>query len=80
MSDKQVDIRSASFRVVQATPGHITYGVWVNGGKSGNLVVRVEESVGFEIMMKRAGFEQTAHFDGQSIRAPSAANRGPDDA
>lgn len=53
---KQVDIRG-SFRVLHESPGHVSYGVWVNGGRSGNLVVRQEERVAFVIMMKRAGFE-----------------------
>lgn len=56
MSEKQVDVRG-SFRVLQETPGHLTYGVWVNGGKSGDLVVRQEERVAFQTMMERAGFE-----------------------
>ena len=53
---KQVDIRSASYRVLDSTPGHVRYGVWVNGGKFGNLTVRQEERVGFQEMMDRAGF------------------------
>ena len=53
---KQVDIRSASYRVLDDTPGHVRYGVWVNGGKCGDLVVRQEERVGFMEMMGRAGF------------------------
>lgn len=53
---KQVDIRTASFRVMHDTPGHATYGVWVNGGKCGDLTVRQEERVAFEEMMLRAGF------------------------
>ena len=57
-NDKQIDVRSASFRVVHATPGHITYGVWINGGKCGDLVVRLEERIAFEIMMQRGGFER----------------------
>ena len=56
MTDSQVDIRSASFRILRSTPGHITYGVWINGGKCGDLVVRQEERVGLQIMMKRGGF------------------------
>ena len=56
MKDKQIDIRSASFRAVHSTPGHVTYGVWVNGGKCGDLVVRQEERVAFEQMMQRGGF------------------------
>lgn len=54
--DKQIDIRSASFRMIRSTPGHATYGVWVNGGKCGDLVVRQEERVAFEEMMQRGGF------------------------
>ena len=57
MSEKQVDIRSASFRVMRETPGHVTYGVWVNGGKCGDLTVRQEECVAFVTMMERAGFQ-----------------------
>lgn len=57
---RQIDIRSASFRVVSDTPGHATYGVWVNGGKCGDLTVRQEERVAFELMMERAGFEKRA--------------------
>lgn len=53
---KQVDIRSASYRVLHDTPGHATYGVWINGGKCGDLTVRQEERIGFEAMMARAGF------------------------
>ena len=60
MPDKQVDIRSASFRVLHETPGHVTYGVWINGGKCGDLVVRQEERIGFQEMMERAGFELRA--------------------
>lgn len=56
MSDKQVDIRTASYRLMHETPGHATYGVWVNGGKCGNLVVRQSERVAFEHMMVRGGF------------------------
>jgi hypothetical protein len=58
-SDKQVDIRSASFRVLHDTPGHTTYGVWINGGKCGDLTIRQEEVVGFEEMMRRGGFTWT---------------------
>lgn len=56
MSEKQVDIRG-SFRILDETPGHVTYGVWANGGKCGNLVVRQEERVAFQIMMDRGGFK-----------------------
>jgi hypothetical protein len=57
MKDRQIDIRTASFRVVHETPGHVTYGVWVNGGKCGDLVVRQEEDTAFRLMMVRGGFE-----------------------
>ena len=56
MRDKQVDIRSASYRILDDTPGHVRYGVWVNGGKCGDLTLRQEERVAFEEMMDRAGF------------------------
>ena len=38
-----ISIRTASFRILHSTPGHATYGVWVNGGKCGALVVRQED-------------------------------------
>lgn len=53
----QVDIRRATFREVHRSPGHVTFGVWVNGGKCGDLVVRVEEEVAFRQLMARA-FEE----------------------
>jgi hypothetical protein len=53
----QIDIKTASYRVLHTTPGHITYGVWINGGKCGDLVVRVDEQIAFEQMMGRGGFE-----------------------
>lgn len=56
---KQSPIKSASFRVVRETPGHDTFGVWINGGKAGDLVVRKAESVAFEQLMRRAGFVYT---------------------
>lgn len=49
-------IRTASFRVIRSTPGHATYGVWVNGGKCGDLVVRHGEREAFEVMMQHGGF------------------------
>ena len=51
------EFKSASFRLTNLTPRHATYGVWINGGKSGNLVVTVDERDPFERMMQRAGFE-----------------------
>jgi len=56
--DKQLDIVRATFRVVHSTPGHATYGVWINGGKCGDLVVRQSERVAFEIMLTRGGFKE----------------------
>ena len=56
MTEKQVDVRG-SFRILHETPGHVTYGVWVNGGKCGDLVVRQNEHLSFQIMMVRGGFE-----------------------
>lgn len=58
-SEKQVEIRSASYRVLDETPGHVRYGVWINGGKCGDLTVRQEEVAGFEGMMRRGGFVWT---------------------
>jgi hypothetical protein len=54
----QIEARTASFRVLHETPGHVIYGVWLNGGKCGDLTVRQSERVVFQIMMKRGGFEQ----------------------
>jgi hypothetical protein len=55
-TDAQIDIRTASFRILHDTPGHATYGVWVNGGKCGDLTVRQTERVAFEEMMRRGGW------------------------
>lgn len=55
-ADRQVNIRSASYRIMDETPGHVRFGVWINGGKCGDLTVRQEESVGFREMLDRAGF------------------------
>lgn len=49
-------IRTASFRIMHSTPGHATYGVWVNGGKCGDLVVRQDGREAFEAMMQTGGF------------------------
>jgi hypothetical protein len=49
-------IRTSSFRLMYSTPGHATYGVWVNGSKCGDLVVRQDEREAFETMMQRGGF------------------------
>lgn len=51
---KQIDIKKATFRRLHQSPGHSTYGVWVNGGKCGDLVVRNDESIAFEQLMRRA--------------------------
>ncbi len=55
-TEKQTDVQSASFRIIHATPGHVTYGVWINNGKCGDLTVRLSERIAFEIMMQRGGF------------------------
>lgn len=55
---KQIDIKRATFRVVHESPGHTIFGVWVNGGKSGDLTVGNNEVVAFREMMSRAGFEE----------------------
>lgn len=56
-SEQQKDIRSASFRVLNGSPGHVVYGIWVSGAKCGDLCVRVEERIGFEQMLIRGGFK-----------------------
>lgn len=61
-SERQVDIRSASYRILDDTPGHVRYGVWINGGKCGDLTVRQEERAGFDAMMDRAGFRFIGAF------------------
>jgi hypothetical protein len=53
---RQEDIRRATFRVLHETPGHVTFGVWVNGGKCGDLTVRQTERVAFAQMMIVGGF------------------------
>lgn len=73
MNEKQVDIRG-SFRVLHETPGHATYGVWVNGGKSGDLVVRQEERIAFQSMMERAGFELRPDIGGFEPRIKGERN------
>ena len=57
---QQVDIMSASFRLLHSTPGHSTYGVWINGGKCGDLTVRVGEQAGLVQKLKLAGFVDTS--------------------
>lgn len=59
MSTKQIDIKTASYREMHKTPGHIIYGFWINGGKSGELTIRVEEEIAFISRMNRAGFKRT---------------------
>lgn len=56
----QIDIKSASFRVLRESPAHVVYGVWINGGKCGDLTVRVEEVAAFDAMMRRGGFSPLA--------------------
>lgn len=55
-TEKQIDVARATFRVMHETPGHFTYGFWVNGGKCGELTVRADERIAFEQMMQRGGF------------------------
>jgi hypothetical protein len=50
---RQVDIRT-SWREVSRTPGHVTFGVWVNGGKAGDLCVRLEEEVAIKMRLEAA--------------------------
>lgn len=56
MEVKQVPIDRLSYRLLYDTPGHATYGVWINGAKSGELTVRKEEQVAFEELMNRSGY------------------------
>ena len=60
--DKAEDIRTSSFRVLHETPGHCTYGVWINGAKCGDLTVRVSEHIAFEAMLLRGGFTHPARI------------------
>lgn len=53
---KQVDAKTATFRLMHVSPGHVVYGVWINGGKCGELTVRAEERMAFQGMMARGGF------------------------
>lgn len=52
--EKQVDIKRATFREVRRSPGHIDFGVWINGGKAGELTVRTNEEVAFRELMRRS--------------------------
>jgi hypothetical protein len=54
---KQVDVR-LTFRRMVESPGHVTFGIWVNGGKAGDLTVRQEEATGLIIALECGGFEQ----------------------
>lgn len=56
---KQIDISTATFRVMHESPGHVTYGFWVNGAKCGDLVVGVEQRNSFENYMTRGGWRLT---------------------
>lgn len=52
-------IKTATFRVVHESPGHITYVFWVNGAKCGDLVVGVDQRYEFESMMLTGGWDLT---------------------
>ena len=54
MSEKQVDIDTSSWRITCQTPGHTDYGIWINGGKCGDLTVRNNEIIAFEQLLIRA--------------------------
>lgn len=58
-TEKQIDITRATFRMLKISPGHVTYGIWINGGKSGELVVSVSEVHALETMLLRGGFAAT---------------------
>jgi hypothetical protein len=59
MTELHSSIKKATMRSLCITPGHCTYGIWINGGKCGDLTLRVEEMLGFERMMRDAGFTIT---------------------
>jgi len=56
---EQIEIKRATYRCTHASPGHLTFGVWINGGKSGELVVGLSEERAFHQMMERAGISYT---------------------
>lgn len=57
MSDDAKQIQSLSFRCMRETPVHVTYGIWVNGWKSGDLIIRQNERESFEQRLILAGFK-----------------------
>lgn len=63
---KQIDIRRATFRVVHESPSHLTYGIWINGAKSGELVVRQEEKLALANRLRIAGFLEITPNDPNS--------------
>lgn len=50
---------TATFRIMHESPGHVTYGFWLNGGKCGDLIVRVAERDFFVKLMERGGWRLT---------------------
>ena len=57
-ASRNLDIRTSSFRVVHKTPSHTTFGIWINGAKSGDLVARNEEADALRLKLKRGGFTE----------------------
>lgn len=53
---KNISIQKASFHLLYDTPGHSTFGIWVNGGKCGDLTVRREEATALRERLLLAGF------------------------
>ena len=64
---KQVDIKTASNRVVHETPGHTTFAVWVNGGKAGELTVRNEERVAMRQALDKSFNKMRGEQDAKDI-------------
>ena len=55
-----VIVTRITYRLLRDTPGHATFGIWINGAKSGDLTVRQNERASFERWMQWAGFEEYA--------------------
>ena len=40
MNEVQVNIERATYGILRETPGHISFNIWINGAKSGELTIR----------------------------------------
>jgi hypothetical protein len=60
------------FKLLYETPGHATYGVWINGGKAGDLTVRQEERTDFQVAMECGGFELVLYNEADAARPKDA--------